>query len=109
MWKPGIILWLQITDDESEEEDAENVDTVIHDIQKRYHLKAKENIENVQEKQKWYYDSKHNTLKVSAFIYNNYTQLYWAVRGSKVLLRNMSNSHRMGGTLDRYSLVIRES
>ena len=54
--------------DESEEECPEDIDAVIENlltIRERCHLKAKENIDAAQDKQKRQYDSKHNALKVS--------------------------------------------
>ena len=53
--------------DESEEEDAEDAEAVMQKlltIREKCHLKAKENIDAAQQKQKRQYDKKHNALKV---------------------------------------------
>ena len=58
---------LEMASDDSEEEDTEDAEVVMQkllDIREKSHLKAKENIDAAQQKQKRQYDKKHNALKV---------------------------------------------
>ncbi|XP_064406458.1 uncharacterized protein LOC135351399 [Halichondria panicea] len=81
----------QLSGEETEnEEDGEDMDGILRrlmEIRDRCHLNAKENIAAAQQKQKQQYDNKHNSLKSYPV-------------GSSVMLKNMANSHRMGGKMD---------
>ena len=61
--------FLEMARDESEEEDAEAVMQKLLNIREKCHLKAKENIDAAQQKQKRQYDKKHNALKVYYYRY----------------------------------------
>lgn len=64
-------------------------------IREKYHQKAHKNIERAQQRQKTQHDAKHDTLHIWVFS-----------PGTMVLLKNLQNSHRMGGNWMKSGTVL---
>ena len=76
-------------------------------IREKYHQKVLKNIERAQQRQKAQYNAKHGTLHVWVIMvlilkrFEILLRVLALVQWPMVMLKNMRNSHRMGGKLDK--------